>query len=105
LCHCIRFASSRYQAEDGTCKNGADAGVCPQTGFERIDEAASMATIRIHSHHKFSPRHGLLTARRLHTALIGKKAIMELMQSVVQETFSMARGRWLNGGCAIGCAQ
>jgi hypothetical protein len=38
-------------------------------------------------------------------ALIGKEVNTELMQSVVQVAVSMVRVSWLDGECAIGCAQ
>ena len=65
LCHCIRLASSRDHAENGTGKNGAEAGVRPETCVGRIHETSGMATLRIHSRHKFSPKHNLGTARSL----------------------------------------
>jgi hypothetical protein len=55
LCRCIRFASGHYQQDDCTEKKAAEAEIRRETRATRIHENATVAALRFHSWHKFSP--------------------------------------------------
>jgi hypothetical protein len=104
LCRGIRFQSSQSQAERGASEDGADARIHPETSDDHDVDINSIATYRIHSQHKISPRHNLWNVHHLQAGVQCLKNTMVLVQ------FRRANGlrdglvQEVNDGSAIVCA-